>query len=361
MSTEIVKHEDLWDGENIRRMADLLRKMLPGGERLSDGEVLALAQAARVMKRNPLAGEIWAIAGKGVTDGYRGLIKDAKPGSYNYRYRNPKPEEVTAHEIRERDIACICELYIFEEARQCRELGIPYEPVLGIGIVREEERYQTETWDANTRRRIALPREKWQPIAPPTGRSWFWRAEIRALKDALRRGGLAYTDDEEHEIRAIAEEMGVDTTGATNATQVVRLIETHAALEESRMKQAEYIAATEQAFGQDIAQEVAKARVQQAADDLYGPDPSSPPRPPIFWQIPIEWIDRLMERANETTNGYYRHIKHVENTLLKEGFAVVDKTNVTQALQALIRHAEGKTAEGTIAEKKDATVEKVVH
>jgi hypothetical protein len=334
MNTEIVKYgQGIWDVENIRRMADLLRKMLPGGERLSDGEVLALAQAARVMGRNPLAGEIWAIAGKGVTDGYRGLIKDAKPGSYTYRYRNPKPNEITAHEIRERDIARICELYIFEEARQCRELGIPYEPVTGIGIVREEERYQTEAWDASTRRRIALPREKWQPIAPPTGRSWFWRAEIRALKDALRRAGLAYAEyAEEEEIRVTANEV--------------------MQLEEGKRQREEYIAATEQTLGPEIAREVAKAQVQQDIDDLYGPDPDAPEQAPKpqefwqFWQIPEAWRARLMERANEETNGYYNHIMHVENTLRKEGFAAVDKANVTRALQALVKHAQMK-AEAT--------------
>ncbi|HEY66245.1 MAG TPA: hypothetical protein G4O02_16965 [Caldilineae bacterium] len=342
---------DLWDVKRLQQIAALLKKMVPNGERLSDGEALALAQAARILDRNPLVGELWAIPGKGVTDGYRGLIKDAKPGTYHLHYRPLTPQEIEEHEVRPSDIAKACELYLFEEMRQCREFSIPYEPTVGIGIVREEERYQTTRWDERRRQKVKLPRDQWHPIEPPTGRSWAWKAEIRAMKDALRRAGVQYVDREEvEELRRQAEALGVDTTGAESAPQILQLVDQHQALEESHQQRQEYLEATEANFGPEAREEVAKAVVDEDINDLFGEAEQAPvsdpqAEPPQFWGVPHAWVKRLVERANEVTDGYYRHLMHAENTLKREGFTQVTRANITQALQTLIVHAQKRMAE----------------
>ncbi len=354
------------DMQRIKQIAAHLKRMIPNGERLSDGEALALAQAATLMGRNPLIGELYAIPGKGVTDGYRGLIKDAKPGNYHLRYRPLTPEEIKEHDIKSGDIAKACELYLFEEMKQCREFGIPYEPTIGIGIVREEERYQTTRWDERRRQKVKLPRDQWQPIDPPTGRSWAWKAEIRAMKDALRRAGVQYVDREEvEELRREAEAMGVDTTGAETAEHILQLTVQHQALEESRQQSEAYLDAVEAEWGPEARVEAAEEMVEQDIDDLFGetkaqlestPAVESDAEPARFWDVPDAWVERLVERANEVTGGYYRHLMHVENTLRKEGFSRVIRADITRALQALIAHAERKQASDNRAQAAQKTV-----
>ena len=342
------------DSEKLRALAQLLKKMLPGGERMSDGEALALAQAARAMGRNPLAGEIYAIPGKGVADGYRGLIKDARPGSYHLKYRPLTAEEVEEHEVRTGDIARACELYLFAEVEQCKRYGVPYEPTVGVGIVREEEKFQTERWDNATRARLPLPRDQWKPIPPPTGRSWGWKAEIRAMKDALRRAGVAYVDLEEIEgLRAQAEEAGIDTRGATNAEQIARLVEQQAYLAAQSAARQEQLDQVEEAFGPDARDEAARAMAEEAADDLFG---AEAPRPARFWDIPEAWQERMMTRLQAEVGDYYRHIRHIENTLRKEGFTGVTRANAASALAALIEHARQK-GEGEQGEQGETTPE----
>lgn len=336
--TELVT---LADTEQLKRFAQLLRQLLPNGQKLTDSEAMALAYAAKAMGHNPLAGEIYAIPGKGVTDGYRGLIKDARPGSYHIRYRPLTAEEVADHEVRPGDVARACELYLFAEIEQCKRHGIPYEPTVGVGIVREEEKFQTERWDNATRTKLPLPREQWQPVNPPTGRSWGWKAEIRAMKDALRRAGVAYVDLEETEaLRQRAEEIGVDTRGATDATQITRLVEQQAYLAEQSAARRAQLDQIEEAFGPEARDEAARASAQEAADDLFGAAEQ-----PRFWDIPDAWRERMLARLQDETGGYYKHFRHIENTLRKEGFTSVTRTNAASALAALVEHARVREEE----------------
>lgn len=56
----------------IKTLADRIRLMVPGGNKLSNGELEALAQASLVTQCNPFIGEIWYIPGKGVMIGIKG-------------------------------------------------------------------------------------------------------------------------------------------------------------------------------------------------------------------------------------------------------------------------------------------------
>lgn len=75
--TEIVKARpdaDIAYGnrEEISALAKRIKTMLPGGEKLSENESLALAQVATVTKLNPFVGEVWYIPGKGPMVGIKG-------------------------------------------------------------------------------------------------------------------------------------------------------------------------------------------------------------------------------------------------------------------------------------------------
>jgi hypothetical protein len=108
--------------------------------------------------------------------------------------------------------------------------------------------------------------------------------------------------------------------------------------------------ATEANFGPEAREEVAKAVVDEDINDLFGEAEQAPvsdpqAEPPQFWGVPHAWVKRLVERANEVTDGYYRHLMHAENTLKREGFTQVTRANITQALQTLIVHAQKRMAE----------------
>jgi hypothetical protein len=60
------------DREEISALAKRIKTMLPGGDKLSDNEALALAQVATVTQLNPFIGEVWYIPGKGPMIGIKG-------------------------------------------------------------------------------------------------------------------------------------------------------------------------------------------------------------------------------------------------------------------------------------------------
>lgn len=75
MTEEITKPDaDITYGnrEEICALAKRIKTMLPGGEKLSDNESLALAQVATVTRLNPFVGEVWYIPGKGPMVGIKG-------------------------------------------------------------------------------------------------------------------------------------------------------------------------------------------------------------------------------------------------------------------------------------------------
>ena len=58
--------------EEISALAKRIKTMLPGGDKLSETDALALAQFATVTRLNPFIGECWYIPGKGPMIGIKG-------------------------------------------------------------------------------------------------------------------------------------------------------------------------------------------------------------------------------------------------------------------------------------------------
>lgn len=71
--------------DDIMRMASRIKLMVKGGDKLTNGESMALAQVSLITKLNPFIGEVWYIPGKGPMVGIAGARK----------YNN---EQAAAHE-----------------------------------------------------------------------------------------------------------------------------------------------------------------------------------------------------------------------------------------------------------------------
>ena len=84
------------------------------------------------------------------------------------------------------DTARIVELYQPDLMARMRTMGVQYQPIAGVGIVRKSEKYKTEDWVGEYPNKRKVKLDPPLPIDPPTGRSWAWKAEQRALKDAMR-------------------------------------------------------------------------------------------------------------------------------------------------------------------------------
>lgn len=104
---------DLMFGEKgeIYALANRIKVMVPGGQKLSDNEAMALAQVSTVTKLNPFIGEIWYIPGKGPMIGIKGARRldqesTAKKGGYSFpRFTVCPPAEAGANEAQVKDCA----------------------------------------------------------------------------------------------------------------------------------------------------------------------------------------------------------------------------------------------------------------
>lgn len=156
----------------------------------------------------------------GVLDGYRGIQMDAARagGHYDEKYRALSAEEAAECDppLRPGDVAVACEVTVlaaYRETLQVQELeqrlhgqiSTVYHPLLGIGIVRKEEKYDCEVWDDSQRRYVLLPEEKWRPKKLSGGWSWSAKARIRAKRAALKQVAGAQVDAREILAEAAAE------------------------------------------------------------------------------------------------------------------------------------------------------------
>jgi len=99
----------------IKTLADRIRLMIPGGNKLTNGELEALAQASLVTQCNPFIGEIWYIPTKGVMIGIRGARRHgneqiAEAGGKD-AYWVPDLQPCTAEEAGAKDVKDVSAAY----------------------------------------------------------------------------------------------------------------------------------------------------------------------------------------------------------------------------------------------------------
>ncbi len=169
-------------------------------------EELALVGAFYQAATGQLLGRDFFLNDKlGRIEGYQGVERNAENrgvGELEIKYRRLTDEEREDHEVKPNDTAVVCEVYQLQVWKRKAELGLPYSPILGVGIIRESEKYtNTDNWVEKTRANGSKynykdglkPREQWKPITLEGGMTWRKKAQNRALKDALRHtpGGFA--------------------------------------------------------------------------------------------------------------------------------------------------------------------------
>lgn len=151
--------------EEIGAMKDRILAMMPGAGKLSKEEIFGLAQIAVAHKLNPFNGEVYAIPGKGLMIGIKGLRKKAHEqvaGNFWIDYREiVDPAERKRYRIEDNALAFEARLYDSENVRTYTDTiktltaaGIPWEAVAqmvgtrpytsGIGVFHANEQSRME-------------------------------------------------------------------------------------------------------------------------------------------------------------------------------------------------------------------------
>ncbi|MFA6305731.1 MAG: hypothetical protein WC651_03310 [Candidatus Gracilibacteria bacterium] len=125
-----------------------------------------------VMGRDSYVGTKGKVTGQ-ILEGYRAIERNIRE-DYQVKYRPLRADEADMHEIKEGDRALACEVYLLDTWAKCRNMGIPYEPIVGVTVVR-----------------------KGDGINIPATKTAHWVLQKQARKDALRQvPGLAMSSEE---------------------------------------------------------------------------------------------------------------------------------------------------------------------
>lgn len=159
-----------------------IKTMLPGGNKLSDIDAMALAQYALAMGLNPFRGEVYGYVDKRgkftIVDGYKALVRWAHwrmPYTHSFEDMPADDPELPENAIgvrcfvlREDNRALLFDLVkagaTFAEAKSLATTS-------GVGVVTAADRTDRDG----------------RPIHPPTGWTWQQVARKRALKNTLNQ------------------------------------------------------------------------------------------------------------------------------------------------------------------------------
>ncbi len=169
--------EEYGNRDDIAALSRRIQTMLPGGDRLTATQSMAVAQAAILTDANPFRGEIYGFKGRGgqlvLVDGYKLLVRWAKRQMpYSEKY------EILEH-LAPEDIGYRCwilrqdqhaTLQVLVQAGADFQEAFEIAATSAIGVVRK-----ADTWSAKYQKEID----------PPTGWTWEQVARKRALKNAL--------------------------------------------------------------------------------------------------------------------------------------------------------------------------------
>jgi hypothetical protein len=170
------------DRQEIAALGRRVQAMLPGGDKMTSAQAMALAQYAALTDANPFRGEIYGYENKGrfvITDGYKLLVRWAKnKAEYTDKYEKLTPAEQEAEGLPPDALAFRCwimredkkaDLKFYIEAGASFKEAYELAATCALGVVTPEDK---------------LTREG-KAKAPPTGWTWPQVAKKRALKNAL--------------------------------------------------------------------------------------------------------------------------------------------------------------------------------
>lgn len=173
----------LWgEREEIAAIARRLRTMLPNGAKLTENQLFAAGQYAKLTGLDPFTGGFTAMPDGGIFDGYKSLVAWAQSKElYTDKYYPLTPEELAEEGYT--DVVAGWKCYLIRKSQQAILLGylqagfslpdaLEMVATKGIGVVSKKD-----TIGKNG-----------QEIAPP--RTWTWDrvAKKRALRAAIALG-----------------------------------------------------------------------------------------------------------------------------------------------------------------------------
>ena len=189
----------------------------------------------------------------GIVSGYQGIQRDAgerNVGELITRYRPMNGAEAEEQEIRPGDMAVICEIYQVDAMGKARMLGIPYDPVIGYGILRKGEKF-TKAGDK---------------ITLKGGYTWARKVRNRAYKDALRHTPGQLVDAGEVLEDAAAHGIRVEIPDGARISRDQAL---------AAVEQAKTIAANSERLAEMTPEERATSAAH-AVEEMRGPDSDDP-------------------------------------------------------------------------------------
>lgn len=194
----------------MARAAAIAAEVMANGGQINPAQALAAAyhfeQTGEVIGRHAYVGTTGGVAGK-VLEGYRSVARELDMSKYQWRYRPLTDAEKEMRGVQPGDRALICELDVLPARKQCIEMGVPYDPIVGCTVIK-----------------------KGQLLNVPKNRDAYWVLCKQARTDALRQVGEHTEADE------VLAEAGIEAPeGYLSVEQAERYVaskqETQAALE----------------------------------------------------------------------------------------------------------------------------------
>ncbi|RME71831.1 MAG: hypothetical protein D6784_14590 [Chloroflexi bacterium] len=179
-----VPHVEVWGTrEEVAALGKRIKAMLPGGEKLTPEQAMAMAQYAVITDANPFRGDFYGMVDRRgnftFVEGYKLLVRWAKRiCGYTERYVPLSAAEKRQMGLRDEDIAYRCHILRDDQKDTLREfiqMGATFAEAYDIvttqavGVVTREDRVTRDG----------------KPIDPPKGWTWDQVAQKRALKNAL--------------------------------------------------------------------------------------------------------------------------------------------------------------------------------
>jgi len=163
--------------DDIAALSRRIKSMMPGGDKMSTAQAMALAQYAITLDANPFRGEIYGFVSRGrfvLVDGYKLLVRWAKR-QYNY---SEKYEELTGDELPAGAIGYRCWILRDDQRQVLRDLVL-------VGAEFQEAFEVAATPAVGVVTKADRTNRQGQPVDPPKGWTWEQVARKRALKNAL--------------------------------------------------------------------------------------------------------------------------------------------------------------------------------
>lgn len=158
------------DPARLAELEQLVYKMLPNAKQIGTKGAMLVARRALALGLDPFVeGNLWAYVDDGiirVAIGYLGHRERMEAsGMKMLEPRAMTEDERALHGLRDVDHGAVVEVWDPRQKEEYDRFGIPYRPVLGVGVWRPDEK----------------------KTFIPVGRSGYWRAETRATNDAGKR------------------------------------------------------------------------------------------------------------------------------------------------------------------------------